>query len=380
MNNRLLELDILRGLSVFGMILVINPGNWSHQFHWLQHAEWQGFPISDMIFPTFLFCVGVSMALSYAKLIEKGATYSDLLKKSLLRSLWMILIGLFINAFPHFDWQAMRIAGVIQRIGICYLLVSNLMLAIMFLRPGNKVLLLCASALLILAGYFVLLSFIPVPDPKIPLIGGLNIWPAYVDQQLFGMNHIWPYSKIEGQIAFDPDGLLSSLPACVNVIFGLIVGVIINEHARFYKARHLLIGGVLILTSGLALDYFGLIPIIKKMWTSSFVLYSSGFSVTVMAVVKIILDKVSSGSKLCYPFVVFGSNALLAFVVSYLIMSLMDTGLNDSGTSFRQIGFEYLQYLSADVEWVSFYYSLIPLTVYFIGFQKMYEKKWLVRL
>lgn len=377
MNNRLIELDILRGLSVFGMVIVINPGNWSHQFGWMRHAEWQGFPLSDMIFPAFLLCIGFSISLSFSKRIEKGHSYFHLVKKILIRSLLMIGIGLFINAFPYFDWSNMRIPGVIQRIGLCYLLSANIYLIILVTRARSRVLWLLIVATLILIGYFVLLLFIPITNT--PRVGNFYIWPALIDQNVFGINHIWPYEKINGLIPYDPDGLLASVPATVNILLGLILGEITKYYTKYYKVKYILLSGIMLITLGFVLDYYGIMLIVKKFWTSSFVLFSVGFSLLLLALIKQTINKLSVGIKLFHPFIIFGSNALLAFVVSYLCMALMDKSWGAEIT-FRQLGFDFLQQFVSDPKWASFLFSILPLTVYFIGLRFMYVKHWFVKL
>ncbi|WP_025739914.1 acyltransferase family protein [Aquimarina pacifica] len=379
MNKRLIELDILRGLSIFGMILVIMPGDWSHRFDWMNHAKWEGLPISDLIFPAFLFCVGFSMALSFSKKIEKGASYVELFKKSALRSLLLIIIGLFINGFPEFDWQIIRIPGILQRIGICYLIISIIWLFILYRKPKYDILWLSIISLVLLVGYYILLNHIPIPEIGITKTSAINSWPAYIDQYIFGRNHLWIYGKTNNIVTYDPEGFLSSFTASVNVIIGLIIGILYNKGSKYYKAHYLVILGLTMMMIGFLLDQLDIMPIIKKIWTSSFVLCSTGSSILILAMIKLFIENLKISVRLFYPFIVFGANALIAFIISNLSMPLMDIPLIH-GASIRNIGFEFMQHITTNLQWASFLYSLITLTVIFFGLQLMYKNKWFIKL
>ncbi len=377
MKKRIQELDILRGLSVFGMILVITPGDWSHRFSWLNHAEWRGFPLSDMIFPTFLFCVGMSISISITK---QKIDNTKIFKRIIHRFLLLILIGIFLNGFPYFDWQNLRIPGVLQRIGLCYLLVATFWGFVLYKNVKFPLLWLISITILLLLGYFILLYCIPVPNIGINGTSSTNSWPLYIDQHVFGINHLWIYGTSDGIVTYDPEGILASLPACGNVFLGLIVGIMRKKYSHWYKSIYILFLGLMILVFGFILDFFEIMPIIKKIWTSSFVLLSGGFSIILLALIILLYKNVLMSKSLFYPFMVYGSNALLAFIVSTLLMSIMDMPLFINEASIRLTGFQFFLNFGIDGQWASFMYSIVFLSLLFLGLQYMYKQKYFVKI
>lgn len=379
MNKRLVEVDILRGLSILGMILVITPGDWSARFEWMNHAQWSGFPLSDTIFPTFLFCVGVSIALSFSKKIKTGKTFRYLIFKVFKRVLLLVIIGVFVNGFPYFDWSHLRLPGILQRIGCCYLIASSIWLAILYFKSQSEILWLIFSSIIILFAYYVLLYHIPVFENGITGHSPVNSWPVYVDQNLFGINHLWIYGKTNGIVTFDPDGLLASIPASVNTILGILMGTLYNKYPQYYKVGYLIIIGTIIMLMGVLLNYFNIIPVIKNIWTSSFVLVSGGFSILAFTLIMGLINTIKISQYVFYPFVVYGANALIAFVISNLLMNVMDIEIIN-GVSFRQKGFQLFKSIFTEPKLASLMFSITFLALLFLGLQGMYKNKWFVKL
>lgn len=379
MKKRLLELDTLRGISILGMILVITPGDWSKRFHWMNHAEWIGFPLSDMIFPTFLFCVGMSIAISFHKKIKHNVPYVVLIKKILIRTILLFLIGVFINGFPSFDWQHIRISGVLQRIGISYCIVSLIWLFIQSRKRLLPLTFLLSIAFFIGAFYFILLYYIPIPSFGITGHSSANSWPSYIDQNIFGIQHLWMYGTTDGIVTYDPEGLLASLPASINIIFGVVFGQLYILNSKWYNLKYIMLVGVLLLIVGYFLNYFSIMPIIKKIWTSSFALFSSGFSLLILSVIQLLITQHAVFKRVFYPFIVYGSNALLAFIISNALMPIMDIPLIN-GISTRQGGFQFFNTIIPSQEWSSFLYGSTFLVLLFCLLNILYKKKLFLKL
>ena len=372
--QRWIALDILRGLSVIGMLLVINPGAWEQRYSWLNHVEWAGIIHVDMIFPTFLFCVGMALPISLARRLSEGASKQQLFLHIMWRSVALIFVGILLNAFPSFHWANVRIPGVLQRIGLCYGIAASLVLCLshgrdIYVRP-----LIIASTLIVL-GYWFLLANFAAPEIAAPAYDSVNSLPAYVDRQLFGLQHMWPYGTTGGAVTYDPEGALSTLPACVNVILGVVATLVFQREP---KVRAALIG----LTVGVAFVVLALVwnqwlPIIKKIWTSSFVLFSSGVSIIALVWIGFLLEKIRA-EKFLYVIHVFGANALLAFIVSGVIGPLMDMSIG--GSSIRAVGFDTLQHIVVDPLIASLLYSFIVVSLIFLLMSFCYQKRWFLKL
>lgn len=364
--ERLEVLDILRGISVIGMLMDIVPGSWDYRFFWLNHADWRGYPIADMVFPTFLFCVGFALVFSLTRRLEKGHGALELAGHLARRGSLLIVLGLLANAIPTFDWANLRIPGVLQRIGLCWIAVAMLLIWLEKKRskeadPRLGGLLLVAGGISVL--YWALLQFVPVPGFNSPAFDSVGSWPTYLDRQIFGVAHLWPYGTTDGVVTYDPEGLLASLPACINVLAGSILGVLVLKRSAWFRGRALLGCGLGLIALGLALDALGIVPIIKKIWTPSFALLSVGFTLTLLAGLKLAIRS-ELIRRLCLPFRIYGANALLGFSVPVVFGPLLDIPLPGREASTREIGFEHLWGLMGEPRWASLSFTLI----YVLGF------------
>ena len=323
--TRMLSLDLLRGLTIGFMILVNDNGDGKLAYWALKHSEWNGFTPTDLVFPTFLFLVGISTVLSTASRIEKGASRGSLFLHVLRRAIILYLLGLVVNSFPFFHLHTMRFYGVLPRIAICYLIVATLYL----LNPGwrSKVVLMCAA----LIGYWALMRFVPVPGfgtptHQIPLLDPYANLTAWIDRHIFSASHLYMKTR-------DPEGLLSTLPAVATTLMGLLTGLWLRTgHSLGYKARGIAIAGVTsLLLGGLwALSF----PINKRLWTSSFVLYAGGWSLLLLAFFIWAADMrrrkegepdLVRSPRYAMPLLVFGTNAIFAYVLSELLASTVGT-------------------------------------------------------
>jgi predicted acyltransferase len=308
--SRLFSLDVFRGATIGAMILVNNPGNDS-AYPPLNHAQWNGWTPTDLIFPFFLFIVGVSLVLSFRARIAKGESKRTLLVHSLRRSILIFLIGLFLNGFPYFHLATWRVAGVLQRIALCYLAA-----AVIVLYLGSRAIWMWTGALLI--GYWIAMRFIPVPGIGIPTIDmpindpNANIgW--YIDK-LYLPGRM--YEKVR-----DPEGILSTFPAIATTLLGVLTG---QWLAKNIDAKKKFVG---MLAFGLAAIVAGEIwnlwfPINKKLWTSSFVLFTAGCALLALSICYWICDVKLNRGNWTKPWIVFGTNAIAAYTLASLVESL----------------------------------------------------------
>lgn len=370
-SGRVLALDVLRGLAVAGMILVTSPGSWDHSYAPLKHAAWNGWTPADLVFPTFLFCVGMAIGLSAPRLRAGEQASAALWIRIARRTGLLILLGLVLNALPTFDLPHLRIPGILQRIGLCYALASAICL--LPSRPaadGSLRINIGAVALavaVLLVGYWALLNFTPVPGFGVGRLDSNGSLPAFVDRAVFTIPHLWPYGLTEGVgVTYDPEGLLSTLPATVNVLVGAIAAAMLAKRAE--KGREglvpLLVLGVVLVVVGLALN--PVIPVNKRIWTSSFALFSSGASLVALVVLQAVL-KVRAVEIVAAPLKVLGGNAILAFVISQGLGACAGLVLahRAGGTDLTSQGFGYetAQRLTADPYLASFLCALAILTL-----------------
>ncbi len=309
MNQRYYSLDVFRGATVALMILVNNPGNWGHIYKPLEHAPWHGCTPTDIVFPFFLFAVGNAMSFVMPRL--QTGSKDVFLIKIFKRALLIFGIGLLLNWSPFLRWQDdhlipksfnnVRIFGVLQRIALCYLSAS---LIIYFLKDKGIYII----SFLILMGYWIVSFFAGNHQDPYSLEG---FWGTRIDRLLLGDNHIY---KGEGT-AFDPEGLVSTIPAIVQIIAGYMAGKYIQQKGKnFEMVSNLFVAGAILIFAGFCWDM--VFPINKKIWTSSYVIYTSGLAITVLAVMIHIIEFKNYRGFLTRFFEVFGKNPLFIFVLS----------------------------------------------------------------
>lgn len=301
-SKRLISLDVLRGVTISFMILVNTPGSWSYVYAPLRHAKWHGCTPTDLVFPFFLFIVGVSIWFSFKKYDTKLLKIT--LFKILKRTALIFIIGLILNLYPYFNFGEVRVMGVLQRIAIAYGVGSLLCLSL----KKDKLLIVLGGILL---GYWALLYF---GSELNPYSLEENVVRQF-DLLIFGENHVY---KGFG-IPFDPEGLLSTIPAVGTVIIGYMVGETISlKLSTVLKIRKLLIQGTLLVGLGAAWGF--VFPINKALWTSSYVLYTGGLGILLLAFLIFVID-LKGYSKWAKPFVHFGTNPLFIYVFSGLYVN-----------------------------------------------------------
>lgn len=329
---RFVALDVLRGLTVAFMIVVNTPGSWEYVYAPLLHATWHGFTLTDLVFPTFLFAVGNALSFTLPKNLALGP--AAFWQKTLRRTALIFLIGILLYWLPFFRWDAsgewqlislsqLRIPGVLQRIALCFCLAS---LLLYYLRP-RAVLVFCGGILL---AYWAILT----------TWGDLSLQGNVVrklDLYLLGPQHLY---KGEG-IAFDPEGLLSSLPACVNVLAGYFAGVYLQQHGASAGRGLLRYAAVLVIV---ALVWHTWLPINKKLWTSSYVLLGVGLDLGLLAGL-LWLTGQAWAARLCHPFQLFGRNTLFIYVLSQVLVIAMWTWRVNGANAYDSL------YLHGFVPW-----------------------------
>jgi len=307
-SNRLLSLDFFRGITIAAMILVNNPGNWSHVYPPLLHAHWHGWTPTDLIFPFFLFIVGVSITLAFAGKKENHVSTRDLHGKIIRRTLILFALGLFLNGFPFFDITTIRIPGVLQRIAVCYFVAS-----ILFLHSGARIQALCAIVLMLV--YWAAMQWFPVPGVGAGSYEKGANFSAWVDS-LFLHGHMWSQSK-----TWDPEGIFSTLPAISTTLFGVLTGHLLRQEIPAMKKVYwMFVGGGIAIAIGYTWSLW--LPINKSLWTSSYALFMSGMAMVVLGVSYYLID-IKGWRRGVKPFCVYGMNAITVFVLSGIVGRLL---------------------------------------------------------
>jgi len=304
--KRLSSLDAFRGLTIAGMILVNNPGSWKHVYAPLRHAEWHGWTPTDLVFPFFLFIVGISISLSFSKRLEQGIEKNELYLKVLKRTVILFGLGILLALFPHFNFLTIRIPGVLQRIALCYLFSS-----LLFLKTGIKGR--CMASFSFLAVYWLVMKLVPVPGYGSGVLAYEGNLCAYIDSHLLG-GHLY-------KPGFDPEGILSTLPAIATTLLGTLTGDWLRSSKPvLHKTIGILGGALFFILNGLLLH--PLFPINKQLWTSTYVLFTAGVALLFLVFCYWVIEGMGI-KKWATPFLVLGSNAITVYVGSTLMVKLI---------------------------------------------------------
>jgi predicted acyltransferase len=297
---------VFRGIAIAAMILVNNPGTWRQAYAPLQHAAWNGWTPTDLIFPFFLFIVGVAITLSIGTRLQGGESKRELLLKVARRTLIIFALGIVLNGFPYFHWDTLRIPGVLQRIAACYLLASLVVLA-MDVR-GQAV-----TTLVLLAGYWIVMKYVPIPGHRAGLLRPAHNLAAYIDNAVMHghlLHHRW-----------DPEGILSTAPATATTLAGVLTGHWMRAaRSPLTRLAGLFIAGSLCLLLGVIMGVW--FPINKNLWTSSYVVFTAGMAFNSLGVCYWLVD-VRQYKRWATPFVMYGTNAILAYMLSTLMAKVM---------------------------------------------------------
>jgi len=360
---RIESVDILRGFTIAVMILVNTPGTWNSVYKPLLHSEWHGLSPTDLIFPFFLFLVGISIYLSYKNKQNNKATY----KKIIVRSVKLIGLGLFLNLFLPYapfieEFETLRFPGILQRIGIVFL-VS----AVLFLNCNWKTLV--GIGISILIGYWLFLGFFPLPDGTFPTFDrASNNWSNYIDLNLLG-KHMW-------QPDYDPEGLFSTIPAIATCISGVLVGMVLAK-PQANKLISLFVIATLLLIAGYVLNIW--FPINKAIWSSSFVLATSGWATLILGVIYFLSDVLSFKFGAIFKYA--SMNAITLFFASMFVsksFELIKFGENNNIHSYLYNTIFVHPFLSNEMS--SLLYALSVVAFYLALGYILYKKKIFIKV
>lgn len=370
--ERLISLDAFRGIAIAGMILVNNPGRWRPVYAPLQHAEWNGCTAADLIFPFFLFIVGVAITYSIVPRLERENRLR-LLAKVLRRTLIIFGLGILINALPFFDWSILRIPGVLQRIALCY---CGAALVVMATDIRGQV----ATLVALLLGYWAAMVLIPVPvswaghrHAGSMLQPGTNL-AAYVDSTLLSGHLLYR--------RWDPEGLFSTLPAIGTTLSGVLAGYWLRSpRSAIERVSGLLVAGNLAVLAGLAMDLW--FPINKNLWTTSYVAFTTGVALNTLGVCYWFID-VRGYQRWAKPLVIYGTNPLLAYVLSTLMAKGMllwrVTQADGTKVVLRKYVFQSFFLTLASPIAASFLYALSYVLFWLVLMAVLYRRRIFVKI
>ncbi len=405
--GRLMSLDVFRGVTIASMMLVNNPGSWSHIYTPFDHAEWNGWTFTDTIFPFFLWIVGVAIPLSTSRRLEQGQSRRQLFLHALRRAAIIFALGFFLNSFNFFidgslsrlglaGWlhnylTNVRIPGVLQRIAVCYLIAT-----LIFLRTSIRGQVTWTAALLL--GYWVLMLFAPFPvnvHGQTRYISGVfekgDNFSAYVDNLVLNGSvigtHVWKTAK-----TWDPEGIVSTIPAIATCLFGILTGHLLRSRRRAEeKTAWLMVAGALLMWLGEIMNLW--LPINKNLWTSSYSVFMAGLAMICLGVYYWFID-VKGCRTLVKPFAIYGMNAITVFVLAGVLGRLsleIKIGPADNSVALKTWLYHRLcaPFASPDTAPVfgflaspknaSLLWALMYIAGLYVVAWVMYRKKWFVK-
>lgn len=352
------------------MILVNNPGDWDHIYPPLEHSAWNGCTPTDLIFPFFLFIVGVSIPYALENKINDPVQHKKVMPQILRRALLIFALGILMRLFPRFDFATLRIPGVLQRIAIVYLAC-----AMLYTRSSKKAMSWILGLILII--YYMLMNWIPVPG-----VGDANLEPgmnlaAWLDNLVFTQAHMWNQTK-----TWDPEGILSTVPAIGTGLMGVLTGIWLRRKDRMQAERvaWLFFAGIVSVIMAMIWDPF--FPINKSLWTSSFVLYTGGFAIIGLTLSYWLID-VQGIHGFTKPFVVYGANAITVFVVSGILPTLLNfIKVNDKGVSTSLLPYLYQRFFTPNFTMVnaSLAWAIVYVLIFLVPLWMMYNRKIFIKI
>ena len=379
--SRLSSLDAFRGFTIASMLLVNNPGDWSHLYSQLAHAHWNGWTFTDWIFPFFLFIGGIAMSFSLGRQADAGADKGALLRKLFQRALLIFLIGFLLNYIPRFDLESVRIPGVLQRIALCTMLAAPLVVYFSWRQIVGWI----AG---LLAFYSAVMLLVPVPDVN-GVVGAGVLEPgrdfgAWLDRQ-FLSGHMWAQSK-----TWDPEGLFTTIPALCSQLIGVLAGRwLMSGRERAEQTVWMLLAGLALLLAGAVLDVV-LMPINKSLWSTSYCLFTSGWALLMFSAFYWLLDaapsqrlraRMQGGSAF---FIIYGMNALFIFALSGLVAKMLGfiKFAQEDGTQ-RSLGavlYAPIKALPLQPEAASLLHALLFNAAMFAVAWFMWRRRWFVKV
>jgi predicted acyltransferase len=365
--TRLVSLDVLRGATMAGMVIVNNPGDGEHVYWPLEHAAWNGWTPTDLIFPFFLFIVGISITLS-----RKSTAWGLIVRRAAL----IVGIGWLLALYPRFNFAHLRFPGVLPRIGACYLAAASIYKWSLGEKRRQGTLL-AALATLLSVAYWLFMTRVPTPGGLAGDLTPDGNWGAWVDRAVFGTNHMWSVSK-----TWDPEGIMSTIPAVATTLFGIVCGLWLGSAATAArKAGGLLAAAVVGIAIGYAWNPW--FPINKNLWTSSYVFFTAGAACALLACCYWIID-VYGLRGWTKPFVVLGTNAITLFAVSALLVKTLlwikVAGPDGQPESLWRWSYVHSVQPLPDPYVASVSFALLQLLVLFVLLAWMHKRRLFLRL
>jgi predicted acyltransferase len=355
---RLLSLDAFRGAVMLLMVLVNDAGG-PHSYAQLEHSAWHGWTLTDTVFPSFLWIVGVAITLSLGKRLEAGVTPGQLLPKIFRRSVLLYVLGLAVYAFPAFSWQQQRLLGVLQRIAICYFIAS-----VIFLYTGLRAQI--AWIIGLFTAYWLLMALVPVPGYGAGHYDVDRNFAHYIDRIVLG-SHNYGQTK-----TWDPEGIVSTLPAIGSALLGIMAGHVLRvKQTLTWRRRRLLVIGAFLIALGLVWNIW--LPINKKLWTDSFATFMAGLDFAALALFIWIVDE-RGCQKAVLPLRIVGMNAITIYLASEFLAEFLDASSLHRYTYAHWFA-PFASPMNASLLWA----LAFTLLLYSLG-HFMYRRQWFVRL
>ncbi|HEY9605626.1 MAG TPA: heparan-alpha-glucosaminide N-acetyltransferase domain-containing protein [Allocoleopsis sp.] len=372
LRKRLISLDVFRGIAITGMILVNMAGVADRAFPALVHADWNGCTLADLVFPFFLFIVGVAIAFSLAKYTDGNKPTPAVYWRIIRRSLILFALGLLLNGFWNYDWSSIRIMGVLQRISLTYLLAALIILNVP--RKGQW-----AIAALLLMGYWLAMSLVPVPGYGIGNLTREGNLGAYIDRLIIGTAHLYKGDNFNS--LGDPEGLFSTIPAIVSVLFGYFTGDWLRkQRIESYTSMSLVLFGLSCLVVGEVWGFW--LPINKKLWTSSFVVFTAGWALLLLAACYELIE-VRDRRHWGKPFEIMGLNAIFVFITSVLAIKILvktHIGTGENAPAAYNWIYDHLFVSWAGAMNGSLLFALVTVLFWWVVLYGMYKKRWFVKV
>jgi predicted acyltransferase len=394
--RRVLSVDLLRGITIAFMILVNDPGDWEQIFRQLDHADWNGWTLTDLVFPTFLFLIGASLIFSLSARVARGNCWKTLTGQILLRSVKIFLLGLMLAFFPRMHWTHLRLFGVLPRIALCYGAAGLLLVGIMR-RRWRMPAIVCAVVVLLL-GYWVLMRWVPVPGAGVPvrdvgLLDEVRNLASWVDRGVVAWTQRWLHTGRLYKEGRDPEGLLSTLPAIATTLLGALAGLWMQRAQGSRGSRTVLRMQAWMLAAGVVFVAAGELwgrwfPINKNLWTSSYVLLTAGWAAIVLALLSWLVDGRPEPwprwlRAAMWPWFVFGSNAIVAYTFSEVIVKCLlhyRVAENDDHISVWEWIYHHGFARTDSTRWTSLAFAVVFVTVCFLPNWWLWRRKWFLKI
>jgi predicted acyltransferase len=361
-SERFQSLDSFRGFTIAAMILVNNPGDWGSVYAPLLHKPWNGLTPTDLVFPFFLFIMGVSVSLAFNKRINENEAKHKLLRKIGIRTVTIFCLGLLLNLLPRFNFADLRIAGVLQRIALVYLFCSLLFLKTKWKTQG-------IIGGLILIGYWICMTLIPIPGSENAVLEPGNNMAAWIDSLLLP-GKMW-------QGTWDPEGIFSTLPAISTGILGMLAGkLMLSEISVERKIIWLFFTGLVACTIGYCWSW--IFPINKNLWTSSYVLFTGGLAAMALASGILLVDMLKI-MRFAQVGIIFGTNAIAIYVLADLFAILLYQ-VQIGGDSINNYFMYSLTAIGLGSKLTSLIFAILCVLINYIPARWLYKRKIFIRL